>query len=117
MTQRKPHRRLQQEHRPVPSDVPNARQISSLQYCQLRYGNIPEIHRAEITGGPVEARARFIDPLRRDDPRQRQLEKLVPPVLCSSVNPELARSRHIRLIENITSIQRVFVAELGIDTA
>ena len=101
----------------APGDVPNAGQISSLQYRQLRYGNILEIHRAEIAVGPVEARACFIDPLRRDDPCQRQLEKLVPPVLGGPVNAELSGPNDIRLVENITPIQRVFVAELGIDAA
>src|SRR5438093_12832408 len=93
-----------QRARLAPCDVPNTRQISSLQHRQLRYGNIPEIHRGKITIGPVEARARFIDPLRRDDSRQRQLEKLVAPVLCSPVNPKLPRSHHIRLIANISAI-------------
>src|SRR5262249_26803340 len=65
----------------------------------------------------VHARARFIDPVRRYDPRQRQLEKLVPPVLGGSVNAELSGPNDIRLVENIPAIQRILIAELGIDTA
>src|SRR5207249_647989 len=96
---------------------PDAGQVPALQYRQLRYGNILEIHRAEIAVGPVEARARFIDPARGYDPCQRQLEKLVASVLGRAVDAELAGPHHIRLIENITPIKRILVAELGIDTA
>src|SRR5947207_2805662 len=77
-----------QRDRLATGDVPNARQISPLQYRQLRHGNIPEIYRAKIAIGPVDTSARFVYPPRRYDPRQGQLEKLVTSVLCCSIDAE-----------------------------
>src|SRR5947207_1032520 len=96
-------------------DVPDAGQISAREDSQLRDWNIPEIHCIKVAICPVDACARFIDPSRRDDSCQSQLKKLVAPVLCGSVNPELSRAYHIRLIENVTAIQRILVAELSVD--
>src|SRR5262249_15646865 len=88
----------------APGDVPNTRQISSLQHRQLRYGNFPKIHRVKIAIGPVEARARFIDQFRRLDPFQGQLDEMIACVVGSSVNAELAGPHDIRLIEDIAAI-------------
>src|SRR5437016_2903275 len=96
-------------------DIPNAGQISAREDGQLQDWNIPEIRRSKVAKCPVDAGAGFIDPARRYDPCQGQLEILVASVLGGSVNAELPRAHHVRLIENVAAIQRVLVAELSID--
>src|SRR5438132_1232589 len=85
-------------------DIPNAGQISPREDGQLRDWNIPEIHGSKIAKSPVDAGAGFIDPFRRYDPGQGQLKKLVASMLGGSINTELARAHHVRLIENVAAI-------------